>query len=230
MKALVITLASNEYSNVVADRCVQTAAQVGVQVEKFYGVEKEQAIATMEKYGLSWTWAIDNTHARTCPVTGLYQFPYTTSDFRAKVGCSMSHYLAWIKCVESKEPLLILEHDAVFIRPLPDIQFNGICQINDPAGATRKGTWWSQQMKARGGEGTFEKTWITTKNERHIPDGLAGNSAYLIKPWAAQELINKYHELGVWPNDAMMCKQLFPYLEEYYPFVVETRQEKSTTV
>lgn len=80
------------------------------------------------------------------------------------------------------------------------------------------------------GAGVFEKTWITTPAERHIPDGLAGNSAYVVKPWAAQELINKFHELGVWPNDATMCKQLFPYLEEYYPFVVRVAQTKSTSI
>lgn len=85
-------------------------------------------------------------------------------------------------------------------------------------------------MIKRGGQGVFEKTWVTTLEERHIPDGLAGNSAYVIKPWAAQELVDKYYELGVWPNDATMCKQIFPYLEEYYPFVTKVVQTKSTTI
>jgi GR25 family glycosyltransferase involved in LPS biosynthesis len=229
MKAYVITLMNNEYSNQVADRCIASAAQFGLGVEKFYGIEKERALSVMTGCELEWTWAKDNTQERYCPVTGLYQFPYTTSDFRAKVGCSMSHYLLWKRCVEFDEPLLILEHDAVFLRPLPEVEFKGICQINDPAGATRKGSWWSGQMKKRGGEGVFEKTWVTAEKERHIPDGLAGNSAYMIKPHAAQELINKFHELGVWPNDAVMCKQLFPYLEEYYPFITKVVQTRSTT-
>ena len=102
--------------------------------------------------------------------------------------------------------------------------------MNDPAGATRKGAWWGQQMKQRGTIGAHPKTWVTTKAERKIPDGLAGNSAYMIKPWAAKELINKFKELGVWPNDATMCKQLFPYLEEYYTFITKVNQTQSTTV
>ena len=85
-------------------------------------------------------------------------------------------------------------------------------------------------MVKRGTTGVHEKTWVTSPNERNIPDGLAGNSAYAIKPWAAQQLITKYHELGVWPNDATMCKQLFPYLEEYYPFITKVEQEKSTSI
>ena len=136
----------------------------------------------------------------------------------------------WERCVALDEPILILEHDAVFIRKLPEFEFKGICQINDPAGVTRKGSWWSKEMVKRGGEGAFEKTWITTEAERLIPDGLAGNSAYIIKPWAAQELINAFHKFGVWPNDATMCKQLFPYLEEYYPFITKAVQSQSTTV
>ena len=235
MKAFVITLQGNEYSEQVADRCIQSAAEHGLVVEKYYGVKKEHAKQMLSACGLKWTWANDNTSVATCPITGLLTFPYTAADttlaaLTSKIGCSMSHYLLWKRCVELDEPILILEHDAVFLRPLPDFEFDGICMINDPAGATPRGDWWKQQMIARGGEGVFEKTWVRKENERHIPDGLAGNSAYVIKPWAAQELIDKFHELGVWPNDATMCKQIFPYLEEHYPFITKVVQTKSTSV
>lgn len=230
MKAFVITLKNDAYSNQVADRCIQSAAAVGLAVEKFLGVDKEMAEHVMADHQLKWTWANNNTSDALCPITGLHQFPYRTNDLRAKIGCSMSHFLLWKHCVDINQPILILEHDAVFLRPLPEFEFKGICQINDPAGCTRRGGWWSQQMIKRGGAGAFEKTWVTTPDERKIPDGLAGNSAYVIKPHAAQDLINKYHELGVWPNDATMCKQIFPYLEEYYPFVTKVVQTKSTTI
>lgn len=231
MKAFVITLLDNKYSNRKADECIASAAKVGIEVSKWFGTDKEHAIEEMESQGLEWTWADNNTRKKVCPITGLQQFPYTAADIRAKIGCSMSHWLLWRHCVDIDEPILILEHDAVFINTLPaDIEFNGICQINDPSGATRKGTWWGQQMKQRGTVGTHEKTWVTTESERKTPDGLAGNSAYMIKPWAAQELIDKFHEIGVWPNDATMCKQLFPYLEEYYPFITKVNQTQSTTV
>ena len=231
MEALVITLLGNKYSEKKAEECITSAAAFGIEVEKWAGVDKYEAVRKMEYHGLKWTWAKNNTAADTCKISGLQQFPYKAADLRAKIGCSMSHWTLWNYCVAKNEPILILEHDAVFLRPLPeDIEFNGICQINDPAGATRKGAWWSQYMIRCGRHGAHEKTWITSESERNIPDGLAGNSAYMIKPWAAQELINKFKEVGVWPNDATMCKQLFPYLEEYYPFITKVVQTQSTTV
>lgn len=229
MKVYVITLKDDEYSNSVADRCIQSAAKFGLTVEKFYGVNREQAKQFMNDEGLEWTWANNDTEIMMCEKTGLRMHPYGSTDIRAKIGCSMSHYVLWKKCVELDNSILILEHDSVFLRALPEIEFNGICQINDPNGATRKGGQWSKQMSSRGTIGVHPKTWITAENERHIPDGLAGNSAYMIKPWAAQELIDKFYEIGVWPNDATMCQQLFPYLEEYYPFITKPIQGKSTT-
>ena len=234
MKAFVITVKGNEYSENCADRCIKSAEEHGLKVEKFYGVDKEHAYEVMHENNLEWTWANNNNAATDCPITGLHTFPYTTgggslASLTSKIGCSMSHFLLWKKCVDLYEPILILEHDAVFLRPLPDFEFNGICQINDPAGCTPRGVEWSQKMQQRGGEGTFPKTWIRKENERHIPDGLAGNSAYIIKPWAAKEVISKIKEIGVWPNDATMCKQLFPYLEEYYPFITKVNQTQSTS-
>lgn len=230
MKAYVITLKGNDYSEEVANRCIVSAKKFGLTVEPFYGVDKYIARDVMKEHKLKWTWAGPNNDTKIlCPISGLQMFPYTAKDINAKIGCSMSHFLMWKKCVELDEPILILEHDTVFLRPLLDFEFKGICQINDPAGATRKGAWWSQQMKKRNKSGVFPKTKILGKGEELIPDGLAGNSAYCVKPFAAQALIDKFYELGVWPNDATMNIQLFPYLEEYYPFITKAQQGKSTT-
>ena len=237
MKAFVITLESNQYSIQVADRCIESAKKHGLIVEKFYGTNKDLAEQVMADRGLEWTWATKNTVESVCPKTGLHQVPYRSADLRAIIGCAMSHYSLWEKCVTLGEPILILEHDSIFLKDFPNnVEFNGICQINDPAGATRNGVWWSKHMKSRGSIGVHSKTWVpgmARPNEKSdnklIPNGLAGNSAYMIKPWAAKEVIDKVHEIGVWPNDATICIQLFPYLEEYYPFVTKAIQGKSTT-
>lgn len=226
MKAYVITLAGNEYSEGVAARCIRTAAEVGViDVTKFCGVPKEASEEAMQRHHLKWAWTTDSI--RYCPISGLRQHLYG-GDLRALIGCTMSHYLLWKRCLEDGEPYLILEHDAVFIREFPKFEFQGICQINDPAGATRRGQFWHDAMVERGTTGVHTKTCITTETEQ-IPDGLAGNSAYVIKPQAARELIGKCDEVGLWPNDAIMCRQFFPYLEEFFPFVTKVIQVVSTS-
>jgi len=222
MKAFVITLQGHEYSERVAKRCIQSSIQSPFVVTNFYGVKAHEAQEVMRSRGLKWTWANNNTSHAVCPITGLKQHPY--GNLEAKIGCSMSHYLLWVMCVALDETFLILEHDAVFIRPLNPVDFDGICQINDPRGATPYGAKWAEKMESRGA-GVWPKTHIFPDDK---PDGLAGNSAYLIKPHAAHKLIAMFHELGVWPNDATMCRQLFN-LQELYPFVTRTEQEKSTT-
>jgi GR25 family glycosyltransferase involved in LPS biosynthesis len=138
----------------------------------------------------------------------------------------MSHYLLWRKCAELGEPILILEHDAVFLREMPVFDFQFACQINNPDGATKKGGWWRCQMETRRTEGVQLKHRVLPDD---VPDGLAGNSAYVIKPEACRELIEKAHDIGLWPNDALMCRQFFPFLEEYFPFITRVEQEQSTT-
>lgn len=224
MNAFVITLEGHAYSEARSARCIASAASVGLlHVERFKAVDRWRARDVMAFHGLKWTWANDNSSPARCPHTGLKQRPY--GNLEAKIACSMSHYLLWQTCVAIDEPILILEHDAVFLRPFREFEFRGLCQINDPDGATPRGKWWSEQMVKRG-PGVFPKTVVFPDD---VPDGLAGNSAYIMKPFAAQELIETVRDLGVWPNDATMCRQLFPYLEEHSPFLTRVEQDLSTT-
>jgi len=226
MKAYVITLTGNEYSEEVTQRCINSGKKYGIEVEPFEAINIHTAPKLLKQQKLKWTWADNNTREMICPSTNLKQFPYKCKDLRIKIACSLSHYQLWRNCFYLRENILILEHDAVFIRELPEIDFNGICQINDPKGCTPGGYNWSQSMRERG-RGIWPKTLMDYKDNR--PDGLAGNSAYLIEPWAAKCLVMTFREIGIWPNDATMCIQLFPFLEEYYPFIIETKQEMSTT-
>ncbi len=228
MKSYVITLQNHDYSQRKADRCIESAQTIGkINVEKFYGVDKAISRSTMKGFDLEWTWANNNKTPAVCPITGLKQRPYYNANLDAKIGCSMSHYLLWRRCVSLDEPILILEHDAVFIKEFPEFDFTGICQINDPNGGGKNGRRLSEKMVKQNKNGVHPKT--SNTNDPLVPDGLAGNSAYVVKPYAAQELIDKYHQLGVWPNDATMCIQLFPYLEEYYPFITKVEQDISTS-
>ena len=219
-RIFIITLEGNPYSERSANRCAFSGNKYHLYMEYFDAIHKDNAIETMEEEGLEWTWNTKDV------IAGLKQFEYKTKDIRLKIACSMSHYLLWKRCVEIKKPIIILEHDAVFINPLPDLdQVKGICQLNDPTNCTPRGSWWAQQIKKKG-IGVHDKTVVFNDGR---PDGLAGNSAYYIKPSDARKVIAKTKEVGLWPNDAIICRQFFK-LQEVYPFVTRVMQQQSTTV
>ena len=103
----------------------------------------------------------------------------------------------------------------------------GAIGLNDPRGNTRKGQLFHNIASAK--EGIQVVPNIDTTEEPPLPMGIAGNSAYIIRPYAARELLKKVETLGMWPNDAIMCKQLFPWLRVVYPYYTNTQENTSTT-
>ena len=211
MKAFVITLRGNEYSERVATRCIESA---NIPVERFTAITADKSLSLLREIGLRWTWGDG--------YKGMKHKPYG-GNLGARIGCFLSHFLLWQICVKSG-PIMILEHDAVFIRDFEPFDFAGACMLNDPLGATPRGDWWSERMELRG-PGVWPKTKVFDDTR---PDGLAGNSAYVLQPHAAQRLIELVYEIGAWPNDATICRQLVPWLEEVYPFVTEVQAGQST--
>ena len=61
------------------------------------------------------------------------------------------------------------------------------------------------------------------------PQGLAGHSAYYIEPEGAKELLDKVETYGMFPNDAYMCRELFPWIRVVYPYYTRISGESSTT-
>ena len=67
-------------------------------------------------------------------------------------------------------------------------------------------------------------------DDKDVPQGLAGNSAYVITPKGARKLLDKVDEIGMWPNDALMNRQFFPWMQVVYPYYTEVQKGlKSTT-
>lgn len=208
-------------SQKLADRCIASGKKHGVTVEKYAGIPWYRAQSVLKQNNIRWTWANDNSLRY-----GITHCHYSTVNMDKRIGCFLSHYLLWEQCYRLQAPFLILEHDSVFLRSLPkELEWRGACQVNDPARATPRGQWWSDTMKRRG-PGVWPKTEVIINKN---PDGLAGNSAYLLKPEAADQLVEKAKTNGAWPNDALMCRQFFPWLEELYPFITEVDSVESTT-
>jgi len=228
MKAFVITLFNDKYSVQSAENTLKTARQMNDDLH----IEMVRAV-TPDKIK-------DNTYSypkegETKTYEGMTLVGYKAKDVGKKVACSLSHMHLWNKCVEMDEPIMILEHDAVFTRKfrlgklLDAIEDGDIVMINDPRGATRRGTVYHENI-IRWDKGLNTIDGVNTADE-NVPDGLAGNSAYIITPSAAKKAIELQSTIGIWPNDALLCKQLFPRnLKSYYPYITKVNQLKSTTV
>ncbi len=216
MKAFVITLdnqSSKDYSRICVKSIKETNSLLDVKIF--------EATTPDTLFAVNWTWPV--TKKKTCPHTGMTLKAYKNADINKRIACAQSHYRLWQKCVELNETICILEHDAIFIRKFEPFDFEGgVLALNSPI----KATFMSAEYDAALTEGVNDIPYITDLSK---PQGLPGNSAYVIKPWAAQELIDKQNEIGWWPNDAIMCRQLFPWLKIVKPYYAQVQDIKSTT-
>lgn len=162
---------------------------------------------------------------------------YRAADYRKVWGASMSHFRLWETCFNLNKPIMILEHDTVFMHKFnfasiqERIVDGDIVMINDPRGCTRRGQKYHENILSKG-FGIHDIDGVNEPHE-HDPDGLAGGSAYIITPKAAKRAIGLGNIFGVWPNDALLCKQLFhgngTRLRSFYPYLTKPLQSQSTT-
>ena len=198
------------------------------------GIEQYDAIETDKVYGYAsgngLTWNYPWEGQETDLKTGLIKTAYPTADRNKRISCFLSHWYLWHKCIKLDEMICILEHDSRFIKRLPtDRTFRNsnfdIIGINDPSMATRKSKVYHDKILES--PDFFQP--VPTIDEFNVPQGLAGNSAYVIKPSGARKMVELSKEHGMWPNDALMCKQLIPTLGVTRNFYTRIQGLRSTT-
>lgn len=180
---------------------------------------------------IKWTWSNSPEEDRLDLRSGLYKRHYQAVDQKRVVACALSHFRLWKMCSSGDEPMMILEHDARFVRKFSLSDFVGrwgAVGLNDPRGNTRKGMKF-HDLVVSCGEGIHRVPSIDEPTDQPLPMGLAGNSAYIIKPEFAKSLLAEMDTLGMWPNDAIMCRQLFPSLKIVYPYYTDVVKRGSTT-
>ena len=229
MKHKIITIENHHESEFASHLCIESSNKVNnnFDIEIYDAVTPENVQSELTKENIKWTYP--EVLVRDFK-SGLLLHPYVTANKQARIACGVSHYKLWKECYESNEPYLILEHDAQFIRKL-DYQYildsnYDIIGLNDPRGATRNSR-------------LFYETVISSSNNIlpvpnvdnfEVPQGLAGNSAYIIKPNGAKKLLDAVLYYGLWRNDCIMCKQLISRMgvtKQFYTNV--QKMEKSTT-
>ena len=230
MKAFVIVVPDNKTSMAgfqeLNDSYDKYGHNDGLEMHEAISVDKVEMIAAGN--GLNWNYPWEGKVSDL--KSGLIKSAYTTADPRKRISCFVSHWYLWQKCVKLNEMILILEHDSRFIKKLPaDSTFAradfDIIGINDPSMATRKSKLYHDMILER--VDFFQP--VPRIDEFNIPQGLAGNSAYVIKPAGAKLMLELSQEYGMWPNDALMCYQLVPKLGVTRNFYTRIQGLRSTT-
>jgi GR25 family glycosyltransferase involved in LPS biosynthesis len=230
----VITMTNNEVSLGAFTKLQDSSYRVGndFRPEIFEATIAENAEDHLSKLLLEWNYPWEGVV--TDLKTGLKKSAYPTQNRLNRIACAISHYRLWAVCVKTDKPMLIMEHDAIFIQKfrydnlLEDNHYN-IIGINNPIGNTRKSHEFHkilQQSVDRENTGIVP---VPTIDNFDIPQGLAGNSAYIIKPKGARMCIKAASEHGLWPNDALMCKQLIPHMGVTKAYYTNTQRVVSTT-
>lgn len=121
------------------------------------------------------------------------------------LGCFMSHFLLWKKCIALNETIAILEHDGVFLRSLPDNienNFTDICRL-DPC------IFWKDSYEADLEKCINEPIEYfkpeTVYKEKGFGNFYIGQYGYLIKPGAAEKLVVRAKKIGAHAVDMFIC-------------------------
>jgi len=138
----------------------------------------------------------------------LHNFREKYSRYDRVISAFLSHFSLWKKCIELNESIIIFEHDAVVTNKIPVLPFNGLVNIGAPS------------------YGRF-KTPTLGLGKLISKQYLPGAHAYCITPKGAQAIIDQT-VFNAGPTDVFLNTRLFPWLEEYYPWPVECKDEFTT--
>ena len=221
----VITIADNPLSQEAANQCIDSwykhVNDDKTSIVKSNAVTPEDVNLTMSLLKLKWNypWDKPETDIR----SGLVKSPYSTRVKDARIACAVSHYKLWKKCVDINEPIIIMEHDCEWrnnFDPKIVLESNyNIVGLNSPMKATRKAYQFHKTVEDSNCNDICP---VPDIDDFNIPQGLAGNSCYYINPTGARALLDAVMYYGLWPNDAIMCKQLIPKMgvtKKYYSAV-----------
>lgn len=229
MKAFVIRIKDDELSEQAAKRLVQSCSDKHIDFVMYDAITPNVVDLLMSnsqiKWNYPWEGVVNDIQ------TGLIKRAYPTADPKKRIACFLSHWKLWNACVAYDEPIIIHEHDAIYGEgaklPVKDFRKShfDIIGFNGPANATRLALNYDAEVQKQPGEIVR----APKIDDDRVPQGIAGNSSYYIKPSGAKKLIELVKEYGAWPNDAIMCRQLISTLGQTKKYYTTVQKLPSTT-
>lgn len=185
MKSFIIRLKDNSLSSSIANECVTQAKKFNLDIDYFDAFDGNAATNYLEK-------------------EKIFQYPKKLKHATGGVkGCFASHYFLWNLCVVENVPLLILEHDAFMIRPLPANileNFQDVCKLDS---CNPFSDMYDSQVSEDFGNNVidYDLSWGYKKKAAPYGGYFRGAWSYIIKPHAADIIIRQVKNNGWVPAD-----------------------------
>lgn len=188
MKTFIVSNISRKDSLANARIAAESCDKFNVKYTLFPGVDGDKAHAAAAEYGL--TFRTDEWFRANCPTKHMIECRIDDSKRPGVWGCFMSHYILWLKCVEMNEPFLILEHDGVLIKEIPDdLEFEDVLHLDPLRCNSEKRHKYDNQHH---------------RNMKVMNDDMFGSHAYIVKPRAAKALLDMASEEGIMAADGFI--------------------------
>jgi GR25 family glycosyltransferase involved in LPS biosynthesis len=180
MRSFIIVLENHFQSQQLANIALASSKSLGWQLEVFPAVDgRSITLDTLKEYNLKL-----NTDRKKV---------YKQFHRPGVLGCFLSQWILWNKCIELNKPIAIFEHDVEFKKPPPtNLNFKELLKLDgfNKMKPEAAGTWY------------------------------VGNQAYIIKPTGARKIINWAYEYGILPADIMFGEDVIDIQFDYKQRVV----------
>jgi GR25 family glycosyltransferase involved in LPS biosynthesis len=120
-------------------------------------------------------------------------------EYTGQQGCFLAHFQLWQKCLELDEPIIICEHDGVFIRELPEKclkKFTDVLRLESFH-------HWLPEYVEKTESSLNNKVSVKTLKTRYRTF-YVGYYGYVIKPSGASKLINQAQTVGIRSVDSFI--------------------------
>lgn len=187
--AYIITLSNNEISKKLSDRCKKSCDDIEMPNKIWEGFDATNNEVTKIPEHLENQYFVNWLKVHNSDLT------------KRQIACVLSHFSLWCHCLTIDKPIVILEHDALMLKPLRFFDYyNQILYLGN-----------KEQLQ----EGRFTRipahgTWYNTKlrfiNRAH---------AYAIDPQIAKNMITFVIKTGIIQSlDGMIRSDIFPIVQE----------------
>jgi GR25 family glycosyltransferase involved in LPS biosynthesis len=170
-KFYVISKIGDDVCDRLSKECIESAEKFNISCEVIPGVYENQH-KLIKKYKLEYFKYKDVGRRYTNGV----------------LGCFLSHFLLWKKCIELQEPIGIFEYDALMVSPItPELlNYTDVLHLGgaDPSGVTQSIVKLPQVSPLSISYNSIKKNFIV------------GTHAYIISPTGAMKLINAAYDHG----------------------------------